>query len=226
MAYPSINTWLPDPFTVNWQNLAPLSGVIHTPVGQVLTGSTNIPTRGTLGTQLFAGQFTAPIVVSNTTFTGATGTRLGDAVTPNTYAAWTGPYWRCPSANDIISVWGGTDTNTAIANLGNIPSFIPLRQNNSNTQVRTGDVFGVPVINLSTFPQIFAAGANGRATGLSSTGTYVVIPGYGSKSFGGPNTSTNYIPSGPLSKTAASQLTFQITSVPNGTNTTGSYLLF
>lgn len=216
MSYPSINTWLPDPFTVNWQTIAPISGVIHTPVGQVLTG-TNVPTY-TSGTKLFAGQFTAPIVISNSTSTGATGnagagSRFG--------SAWTGPYWVCPSANDLISVWGGTDVNTAVAQLGNIPSFVPLRQNNSNTQVRNGDVFGVPVINLSTFPQIFAPGANGTTPGLSTSDSYVVIPGYGSNAAGGV-----FSPTGPLSKTAAPQLTFQITSLPSATNTNGSYYLF
>lgn len=55
--------------------------------------------------------------------------------------------WTCPNADALISVWGGP------------------------TQVRVGDVFGVPVVNKGTANQTFESGTGG--TGTVSISAYV-----------------------------------------------------
>lgn len=205
MSYPSISQVLPDPFSQTHYQVAPLSGIVHVDSGNVFsTGPVATPH------QLGAGSLTSPIVVNNNISTGASFVS----------GRFTGPAWTLPTALQTIGGWGGTSVNSAIT----IPGypFTPLRQANSFSQVNVGDVYGVPVVNLSTWPQIFVPGTGGTVglTGAPAPTGGVVIPGY-STLYATGNTG--------MATNGAAMLTFRIDSLPtSGTSSTsgGTYTLF
>lgn len=197
----TIGQYLPDPFYANNNRVAvPLSGISHTNSLAVLTGVTG---PGASGFVLSAGRFSAPIVISPSVATG--GNKISGA---GSFASWTGPYWTLPSANQLFSTWGQGPSNSAYA-LGT-QAGNPNRLG-SERLVNVDDVFQVPVINLSKFPQIFKVGTGGSANGIDSNDSYVVIPAYGQLATTGSAASTG--PASALSNAGASALTFQVSAI-------------
>ncbi len=205
----TIGQYLPDPFYANNSRVAvPLSGITHTNTLAVITGVTG---PGASGFILSSGRFSAPIVISPSVATGGfkqSGT--------GSFASWTGPYWTLPSANQLFSVWGQGPSSSQYSNLAGNPN-----RTGTDSIVNVNDVFQVPVINLSTYAQLFKAGTGGSANGLASTDSYVVVPGYGQLTTGPGATGA----SSALSNGAAGSLTFVVSAVntSSGSNTYNVY---
>ena len=208
----TIGQYLPDPFYANNNRVAvPLSGISHTNSLALITGVTG---PGASGFALSAGRFSAPIVISSSVATGGYHSGTGSNATFS--SAWTGPYWTLPSANQLFSTWGQGPSNSTYSTISQNPNRLA-----SERLVNVDDVFQVPVINLSTYPQIFKAGTGGSANGLSPTDSFVVVPGYGQLNYGTGNTGAVNV----LSNGAAGSLTFTVTAINtvSGSNTYNVY---
>jgi len=163
MSYTSIPTYLPDPFSQYTKNIVPLTGIEHIAETNVLGNPTQALSPVTL---------LAPIVIS----TGATGATLTASSTGPTWDTSATPVWYLPSADSLASAYGMTYPSTTYP-----PNGVSWRGgNSSNHQVRVNDVYGVPVVNLSQFPQIFVAGTG--STGAYASAAYPrglkIVPAY------------------------------------------------
>ena len=112
---------LPDPFYQTPSTVtAPISGITHIPAAQVLTLSGG----GTVSVNVTAAQLLSPLVLND--IAGA----IGEIFLPDAFT--------------LSNALGNNDAINAVGIL--IPGFTPL----PSTQIQVGDVFTIPVYQLST----------------------------------------------------------------------------